>query len=428
MGIATSNSLCISTAETILDLNKDCHCLPIERDLVVQNIVKASKIETMPELLAERENYFASTAVFVSPTQLSAMQVQISAIETVARHEEFQNMAFDRQSSLAYQIQPKTQGAFMGYDFHMTDDGPRLIEVNSNAGGAFIVEALMQAIDLGDPNIIAVFIDMFQSEWRLAGRNTPLRTIAIVDQNPQKQFHYPDVLLAAEMFAAHNIEAIIVDSQSLSIRDSQLMAKGKIIDLIYNRSTDFMLESSDNLILQKAFMDDIAVVTPAPRHHALFADKRNLAILSDPKQVREFGLTTSQIEALSLIPKTIEVHPDNHDELWKNRRQYFFKPKDGFGSRAAYRGAKLTKKVWAHITQGNYVAQEFITPPLRAIGSSLEGTQLKFDVRVYTYKGVPLLHMARVYQGQTTNLRTKGGGLAVILPIDYSDGRCTKIN
>ena len=36
------------------------------------------------------------------------------------------------------------------------------------------------------------------------------------------------------------------------------------------------------------------------------------------------------------------------------------------------------------------------------------------DVRVYTYKGAPLLCAARVYQGQTTNFRTPGGGFAPV--------------
>ena len=412
-------SPCISTAENILELNKDCHCLPIDRDLVVQNIVESSNITAMSALLDERKNYFASTAVFVSPTQIDEMQAQISTIEEIAKNQKFRDMVFDREPNPAYKVQPETQGVFMGYDFHITDDGPRLIEINSNAGGAFIVDALMEAVKLGDPKVKQAFIDMFQSEWRLAGRTDPLRTIAIIDQNPEDQFHYPDTLLATELLAAHGIDAFIIDSRDLEIKGNQLTANGKIVDLVYNRSTDFLLETPDNTILKDAFMGNMTVLTPAPKHHALFADKRNLAILSDQNTLAKFGLSAAQINTLSSIPITIEVTADNIDELWKNRRQYFFKPKDGFGSRAAYRGAKLTKKVWAHIARGNYVAQEFIVPPLRAIGKAPDKAQLKFDVRVYTYQGKPLLHMARVYQGQTTNLRTEGGGLAVVLPIDY---------
>jgi hypothetical protein len=33
----------------------------------------------------------------------------------------------------------------MGYDFHLSPDGPRLIEINTNAGGAFLNAALARA-------------------------------------------------------------------------------------------------------------------------------------------------------------------------------------------------------------------------------------------------------------------------------------------
>jgi len=46
-----------------------------------------------------------------------------------------------------------------------------------------------------------------------------------------------------------------------------------------------------------------------------------------------------------------------------------------------------------------------------------EVQSLKLDVRLYTYKGSPLLYAARVYQGQTTNFRTPGGGFAPIFII-----------
>lgn len=36
-------------------------------------------------------------------------------------------------------------GALMGYDFHLGEDGPKLIEVNTNAGGAFLNVLLARA-------------------------------------------------------------------------------------------------------------------------------------------------------------------------------------------------------------------------------------------------------------------------------------------
>lgn len=42
---------------------------------------------------------------------------------------------------------------------------------------------------------------------------------------------------------------------------------------------------------------------------------------------------------------------------------------------------------------------------------------MKLDVRLYAYNGAPLLMAARVYQGQTTNFRTPGGGFAPVFVI-----------
>ncbi|MFM8339645.1 MAG: hypothetical protein ACKN9C_06615, partial [Fluviibacter sp.] len=88
--------------------------------------------------------------------------------------------------------------------------------------------------------------------------------------------------------------------------------------------------------------------------------------------------------------------------------QWFFKPQAGFGSRAAYRGDKLTKRVFEDIIQGGYVAQTFAPPPEVVIhgGSVAETTTLKYDLRVYAYDGQIQLLAARLYQGQTTNFRT----------------------
>lgn len=41
----------------------------------------------------------------------------------------------------------------------------------------------------------------------------------------------------------------------------------------------------------------------------------------------------------------------------------------------------------------------------------------KLDIRLYTYAGATLLAAARLYQGQTTNMRTPGGGFAPVLEI-----------
>ena len=42
---------------------------------------------------------------------------------------------------------------------------------------------------------------------------------------------------------------------------------------------------------------------------------------------------------------------------------------------------------------------------------------LKFDLRCYAYDGRVQFTAARLYQGQTTNFRTPGGGFAPVFPV-----------
>jgi hypothetical protein len=109
------------------------------------------------------------------------------------------------------------------------------------------------------------------------------------------------------------------------------------------------------------------------------------------------------------------VDPADAEELWAARRELFFKPATGFGSRAAYRGDKLTRRVWEEILRGEYVAQQLIPPSARSVQVDGRTERLKLDLRCYVYDGQVLSVAARLYQGQTTNFRTPGGGFAAVL-------------
>lgn len=167
--------------------------------------------------------------------------------------------------------------------------------------------------------------------------------------------------------------------------------------------------------MRAAYLAGAAVVTPHPQAHALYADKRNLALLTDPLRLAELGVpAAARAVLLEGIPRTEVVPADQAERLWAARRSLFFKPTAGFGGRAAYRGDKLTRRAWQDILEGEYVAQSIMAPPERMAGSAQAPEKLKFDIRSYCYDGKVKWTAARVYQGQTTNFRTPGGGFAVV--------------
>ena len=95
----------------------------------------------------------------------------------------------------------------------------------------------------------------------------------------------------------------------------------------------------------------------------------------------------------------------------------FFKPHEGYGSKAVYRGDKLTTAVWSEISKGGYVAQEYAAPSKLTVVVDGVSTKRKMDVRIYTYSGKSLLTAARLHQGQATKFRTPGGGFAPVLVV-----------
>ena len=329
---------------------------------------------------------------------------------------------------------PGAQGVFVGYDFHLAPEGPRLIEINTNSGGALLNAVLARAQracceeiepwmsgPVPDADIERTLFDMFVAEWHLAGGAGAPRRVAIVDDAPQAQFMYPEFLLFARLFERFGVEAVVLAPEDLRFEAGVLGCAQGPVDLVYNRLTDFYFDEPSHAALREAYLANAAVITPHPRAHALYADKRNLSLLGSPGLLRAWGVAEADIRILEAgIPRTEVVTAGAAERLWAERRRLFFKPAAGHGSRAAYRGDKLTRRVWDGIVAGRYVAQALVPPSERRIAPD---TALKVDVRNYVYDGRVQMLAARLYQGQTTNMRTAGGGFAPVLttPLDASD-------
>jgi len=257
-------------------------------------------------------------------------------------------------------------------------------------------------------------VGMLVAEWKAARRSGRPRAIAIVDEAPESQYLYPEFLLAQAALRRAGIAATIAAPGELEFQGAVLFARGEAVDLVYNRLTDFAFAAPALAALREAYLSGAAVVTPNPRAHALYADKRALGLLGDEAWLRAAGLAAGDAALLAdAVPRTAVVRAGDAERLWAGRKQLFFKPVAGFGSRGAYRGEKLTRRVFEEILQGGYVAQALVPPSERATPAP-EGAPLKFDVRNYAYAGAVQLLAARLWRGQTTNFRTEGGGFAPV--------------
>lgn len=401
-------------------LNADCHSATLER-AALDNALRGQGEEFFLEMGA-RPHLFSGVAFFISAAQMEQMQAVVAAVERVVKLPAWREAVSQRLPESA-RHESRSRGVFFGYDFHLNADGAHLIEINTNAGGAFLNDLLLQsqrgvalpgeAAAVDDPE--QAFLAMFRNEWRLERGDAPLQTVAIVDEQPLQQYLYPEFLLAQRMFERAGITALIADPAEFEARTDGLYCRGYRVDLVYNRLTDFFLQQ--HAVFGTASQSsELAVITPHPYAYALHADKYNLTLFTSVDSLRALGAADADIAVLQAgIPQTRRVLAEESEQWWQQRKQWFFKPVSGFGSKGAYRGANVTHRVFAEIMQGAYVAQRMAPPGERAVCvKDAEPAMLKSDVRCYVYDGAVQLVAARLYQGQTTNFRTQGGGFAQV--------------
>ena len=412
-------------------LNRQCYCITLDRKALNENLQNqfvgaGNDLSAVPDL----QHLFSNTPVFIPQTDVETMERIVQAIESAAELPLYRERVLSWAPEIA-SFDPGPIGAFMGYDFHLGPDGPQLIEINTNAGGAFLnvvlaraqhrccdpsqqTAATKQALDGFEDAVL----DMFQQEWQRQRTDSMLSRLAIVDDTPETQFMFPEFQLAQTLLQARGIDTLILDPSELEYVDGALTAQGKPIDMVYKRLVDFALDAPTHEALRRAYLDGAVVVTPNPRVHAFMADKRNLALLSEPQTLRDWGLSDVDADYLEqAVPKTRLVSGSDAAELWSARRELFFKPVAGHGSKGVYRGSKLTRRVFENILNGGYIAQEFVPAGERSLKIDGTVTMRKVDIRLYTYAGKRLLTAARVYQGQATNFRTPGGGFAPVFQV-----------
>jgi len=355
---------------------------------------------------------FAAVPLYIQREQFVQMETVIAAVEEVVKLPGWIAETFSSRSA---------RGVFFGYDFHLNESGAHLIEINTNAGGAFLNALLLASqsnISLPGKstainNLEQSLLDMFREEWRLEHGDAPLGCIAIVDEKPPEQYLYPEFILAQQMFEHAGINALIADPAELDVRADGVYLRNQKIDLIYNRLTDFSLLNYPALL--ESYRNNQVVLTPNPQTYTRYADKRNLARLTDAVFLRGLNVVASRIAELEKgIPPTRLVNAEDSGFWWSERKQWFFKPVTGYGAKGAYRGDKITKRVFDEILSGDYVAQRLAMPGECAVNVNGVTEVLKYDVRCYVYDGKIQLVAARLYQGQTTNFRTPGGGFAMV--------------
>ncbi|MBF0282743.1 MAG: hypothetical protein HQM07_09285 [Zetaproteobacteria bacterium] len=299
-------------------------------------------------------------------------------------------------------IKSPTSSILMGYDFHLTDDGPKLIEINNNAGGLCMEEDqhwLPQVEMAAMPGAIEVrLLSMFAKSWQ---------KIAIMDEAIETQFMRFEMEAYANLLRREGRAVVLVSPEDIEARDEGLFVAGERLDAIYNRHTDFYLDSPEMAHIRHAWLKGTVALNPYPRSYALIGDKARMVDWWRAGLLESCHLDAATIAQIrTIVPETHLLSEMDGDVAWKTRNRWVFKPTAKHGGKGVLMGRSVSRSRFDGFEQETTVAQAFVPASLVEI----EGVALKFDVRLYMH-GKQLIGMAgRCWQGQVTNFRAAGSG------------------
>ena len=296
-------------------------------------------------------------------------------------------------------VVPKYPSMLMGYDFHLGPDGPRLIEINNNAGGLHVQghQWIPQpAIPELSGTLAARLLAMFPPE---------LRHIAIMDEDIAQQHMYPEMCAYAELLRADGRHVWLACPDQIDGREDGLWIDGQRLDAIYNRHTDFYLDTEALAHVRRAFLAGQVELNPYPRSYALLGEKTRMADWWRPGWLDAFLDAGAVSLVRQVVPETHLRRELDADQVWGQRKHWVFKPAARHGGKGVIVGKNISRKRFNAMGEDT-VIQRFIPPSLAELG----GIPMKFDVRLYTYGAELIALSGRVWQGQVTNFQAEGSG------------------
>jgi hypothetical protein len=385
--------------------------------------LKAKFLENCYKALPTLKNTtFAET---ISENLLSPFQITLprSCLDKV---QNFVKVAFEMRQQPTYMRQltlenpqmtlfdPGNNGIMMSYDFHIQKTGEmKLIEINTNAAFLGMSEALYPAHSAPAPIKGFKLNDLkkcIEQELILNGHDTKLPSVAIVDDQPSQQRLYSEFLLFQALFHSWGWNCEILDYREDLSR----------FDFIYNRLTDFYLTEPQSKALLDLFKSKKTCLSPHPLEYFLLADKNRLIDWQKPGFLENYISDQMTIEFFkSLLPKSELINDQNEEHIWAQRKNSFFKPLQAFGAKQTYKGSSISRGHFSNLVkpkgQEQFIAQEYVPAGIENFDTPQGPQEFKFDVRFYAYQDQLQSVVARIYQGQVTNLKTPLGGFAPVL-------------
>ncbi|MCJ8275818.1 MAG: hypothetical protein HRT44_04680 [Bdellovibrionales bacterium] len=350
--------------------------------------------KSLPEINEKKliSEYLFSPFVLDLPAELlNQAQDFVTEVYKIKDSKEYQDLL--PQNDILEKA-PNTPSVLSCFDFHYTEEmGLKLIEVNTNASLylPLIIQSCAQGDQCADPTF-----DQLRESFEKAFNLKEGDEISILDEVPENEGLFFEFLIFKEWFERLGYKANIIGLADYS--------ENKYKN-IYNRFTDFYLSEEKSKELNDDYYSGKIQFSPNPREYFLMADKkRQMAIRSLlPENMK------------TIIPESkLFSEFESKAQLWSERKKYFFKPSQSFGSKGVFSGKGISKKAFEGIYAPDFMAQELAPAGKRKFQHEDQEVEMKFDLRFFTFDGLIQNYGARIYQGQTTNMRTPLGGITPI--------------
>jgi len=302
-------------------------------------------------------------------------------------------------------IQPEFPSVLMGFDFHLTDSGPRLIEVNNNAAGLYSwkTHQWLQQPDI--PELGGTLVNrlqhMFPAGWK---------HIAILDTAIEDQFFYYEMDAYARILRDVGKQVWLISPDAMELNDGGFLCVGGIkIDGIYNRHTDFYLDTQEMAHIRQAYLSGNVGLSPHPKSYALMADKIRMVDWHRKGFLESVGLAEGDMEMIrQVVPEIKKLSDFSAEEIWKVRKRYVFKPGTSHGGKGVLIGKSVRRKRFEQMLDQpeSIVVQEYVPAPAYELNQDF----FKYDIRLYMSGNELIGLAARLFQGNVTNFRHPDSG------------------
>jgi len=325
-------------------------------------------------------------------------------------------------------------------DAFLTSEGPRFIEINSDAAAGFGYGDRMAEVFYDLPafrRFAALFPVSYQPSgpalvesilglWKRRG-GAGLPSVAIVDFKEVKTL--PDQEILRWVFRSKGVPCSLADPRELELWNGRLRLSGEAVDVVYRRGvlSELVERESELGAFFGAYRDGLALFVNSFRCQ-LSEDKAFLALLSDER----FSALLSEAERAFVdrcVPWTRKLEErttswrgreiDLVPQLISQRGELILKPAHGYGGRSVFVGSETAPSRWEQaIREGlgeAWVAQERVTIPEEEFpvcdGGGLSFASLKVNTNPFYVAGAEVGAVTRASRSSVINVSAGGGSI-----------------